>query len=136
MNTTTDTLSFTVAGIPKPKGSLRFLGKGRVVEQVKGSDEWRQTVAAEARKAMRGRCLLTGPLAVHAVVRIAQARSNRDTHPVGHNTGDIDKHARNLLDAMTGVVYRDDSQVVVLTVVKRYAPDSGVSVRLDAAEAL
>lgn len=41
--------------------------------------------------------------------------------PTGKNSGDVDKLARAILDALTGTVYMDDSQVVRLTVGKYYA---------------
>ena len=39
---------------------------------------------------------------------------------------DIDKLARAALDAMTGIVFRDDAQVVRLDVTKAYAQESGL----------
>lgn len=54
-------LAFTVHGTPRPKGSLRHVGNGRMIEQVKGSKEWRQTVAHAAREAHTGPAL-DGPL--------------------------------------------------------------------------
>jgi crossover junction endodeoxyribonuclease RusA len=44
---------------------------------------------------------------------------------------DIDKLARAVLDALTGILYRDDSEVVRLDVTKRYAaPTEAPSVRI------
>ena len=41
--------------------------------------------------------------------------------PISKNSGDVDKLARAILDALTGTVYVDDSQVVRLTVGKYFA---------------
>ena len=38
--------------------------------------------------------------------------------PVGRNTGDTDNHAKAIMDACTGIVWKDDSQVVSLRVEK------------------
>jgi crossover junction endodeoxyribonuclease RusA len=34
---------------------------------------------------------------------------------------DVDKLARLILDALTGIAWKDDGQVVILTAIKRYA---------------
>ena len=44
--------------------------------------------------------------------------------PIGRNIGDIDKLCRGVLDALTGVVFADDAQVVRLTAGKNYGGDS------------
>ena len=44
---------------------------------------------------------------------------------------DLDKLARALLDALTGIVYRDDSQVCSLSCSKCYAEQPGVDVRIE-----
>jgi Holliday junction resolvase RusA-like endonuclease len=41
---------------------------------------------------------------------------------------DVDKLARAVLDALTGVLYRDDGQVVTLDVTKRYGEQDGMTV--------
>lgn len=44
---------------------------------------------------------------------------------------DADKAARSCLDAMTGIVYADDAQVVVLIVTKNYGSRDKVRVRVE-----
>lgn len=127
-------ISFTVAGTPKPKGSLKHVGDGRMVEQVKGSKEWRNTVAWAARQALHGAAPLTGPVIVHAIVYIPRPKTNRDPYPITRSSGDDDKHSRNILDALADAgVYRDDSQVVDLFIRKRFAdtiaPGAHISVQ-------
>lgn len=134
----TPILDVFVAGTPKPKGSLRHVGKGRMVEQLAGSPTWRGTVREVAHGAAR--CCAdptcghlkagypnTGGVEVRAVLFFAKPKSapkTRDILPVTRSTGDIDKHARNLLDALVDAgVLRDDSQVIDLTVSKRYCRD-------------
>lgn len=41
---------------------------------------------------------------------------------------DVDKLARSVLDALTGVLYCDDGQVISLTVTKRYSRRPGVTI--------
>jgi Holliday junction resolvase RusA-like endonuclease len=115
----------TVHGQPKPKGSLRHVGKGRMVEQLAGSKPWRQTVAWAAREARGESATITDPAAVSIVVTVAKPKSapkTRRTWPSTRSSGDADKHARNVLDALVdAAVIADDSQVVDLTVRKVFA---------------
>lgn len=120
-------LVIVVTGTPKPKGSLRHVGNGRMVEQVKGSGTWRQAVARAARQAAIGtdrEIPFLGPVVVEATVTVHMSRTAEkrgDLWPHGRNHGDADKHARNILDALedAGVV-RNDAQVVELLIRKAY----------------
>lgn len=69
------------------------------------------------------------PVEVNLCVYLPQAKSNRDAFPIGRNTSDADNWAKMFLDAMNGVVFHDDSQVVSLNVQKLWADDAlGVGV--------
>lgn len=120
---TMTTIRIEVTGTPKPKGSLKHIGRGRLVEQVAGSAPWRQAVAWAARDQHNGQPI-TGPTLVMFEVRVTPPKSapkRRITWPVTRSSGDIDKHARNVLDALKdGGVLVDDSQVVELTARKRH----------------
>lgn len=124
-------LRITVHGQPTPKGSLRHVGKGRMVEQLAGSRPWREAVKYAALDANAGTPAITGPVAVGIVVTVAKPKSapkTRRTWPSTRSSGDADKHARNVLDALVdAAVIADDSQVVELAVHKVYpgeAPDA------------
>lgn len=121
-------------GAPKPKGSLKHIGRGRLVEQVEGSGTWRGKVAKAAREAMRCGYIgagpvhapaLDGPVAVEITVTVAKPKSapkRKETWPVTRASGDSDKLARNVLDALVdGCVLVDDSRAIDLMVRKRYA---------------
>lgn len=140
-------LSCWVPGRPKTKGSLDFqpgkkckccdcceayLPGGRAVENVAGSGRWRQLMAywmgIEMAKTGGG-APLEGPVIVAAVFHLP-------VHPIsGHawagRVGDLDKLARNLLDALTDAgVYGDDVQVTRLIVDKVEAGERGPGVDL------
>lgn len=51
----------------------------------------------------------------------ARLRKNAPAHPTLHSTKDVDKLARCILDALTGVFFKDDSQVIDLYASKAYA---------------
>jgi crossover junction endodeoxyribonuclease RusA len=112
-----------VLGIPKPKGSLKHIGHGRLVEQVAGSGTWRDQVAWACREQYKGEPLAE-PAVVDFEVRVAAPKSapkTRVTMPATRSSGDVDKHARNILDALVdGGVLADDSRVVDLRARKRH----------------
>lgn len=122
-------MNFTVYGKPAQMGSKRaFVRAGRAVMVNDNSDrqrQWYTAVASRAAEEMGDRELLAGPLVV--TLRFALARP-KGHFGSGRNAGvlkgsapqhhsqkpDIDKLVRNTLDAMTGVIWRDDAQVCEL----------------------
>ena len=125
-----------VPGLPKTKGSLTFRGNGYVEENVKGSARWRVLVAERVRADRRRRGLTSpsaGPVAVRALFWLPPAASPApfETYAAVHTrSGDVDKLARNVLDALganaavaakNGGAYVDDVQVVDLRAVKMLA---------------
>ena len=44
---------------------------------------------------------------------------------------DLDNVCKSIMDALNGVAYGDDSQIVSLTAIRRYAEDPGVFVEVD-----
>jgi Holliday junction resolvase RusA-like endonuclease len=93
---------------------------------------WRTDVRAEAKAAMIDRAVMEG--AVSVTVTFVMPR-NKGHFGSGRNAGvlkptaprwhtvrpDIDKLSRAVLDALTGIVWRDDGQVVQKHATKRYA---------------
>lgn len=123
------TVDFTVRGIPQTQGSKRaFVNKrtGRPIiteDSYEKHRDWRARVADAAQQAANGAPLIDGPVHVGLTFLLpkpASAPKRKPVWPVGARSGDIDKLARCCLDAMTGVVYHDDSQVVSLAAVKTY----------------
>jgi Holliday junction resolvase RusA-like endonuclease len=120
-------LTITAYGVPKPKGSLRHIGNGRLKEQLEGSPIWREAVKAAAFVAARTsgwQRLENTPVAVSATLtfeRPASAPKRRVTWPITRSSGDVDKQARNILDALVDAgIVKDDSQVIDLSIRKRY----------------
>ena len=130
------TLSFTVAGVAAPQGSKSLLGHGALVESSKRVAPWRADVRAAAMSAMGdGWQPLTGAVDVDIEVFLPRPKSHYGTgrnanavkhtaplYPTGHNSGDADKLARAILDALTSAgVWLDDAQVVKLRASKHWA---------------
>lgn len=116
-------IHIAVFGDPKTKGSLKHVGRGRLVEQVEGSKSWRQHVAWAAHSQYHGHPLNV-PVTVEFEVRVTAPKSaprRQATLPATRSSGDLDKHARNVLDALAdGGVLADDSRVVELCARKRH----------------
>lgn len=128
----TSGVTFQVDSRPIPQGSLRarVLPNGQAVVYADNSpdlQEWRKAVAWSARAAGI-KSAYEGPVRVVVVFDLPLSTSRRaqlkswlsDIRP------DVDKLARAVLDALTGVAYHDDAQVADLHVTKRWAsPQTG-----------
>lgn len=141
-------VEFTVRGLPVPQGNAKaFVRGGRAVVATGARTgplaDWRQAIAAEARAVMT-EPPADEPVVVHLWFRFPRPRSHYlpanarrlepelrvDAPDFVTTKPDADKIARAALDAMTGVVFRDDSQVARLVVEKRYHSTPGVFVRV------
>lgn len=120
-------ISFTAIGKPEPQGSARaFVPKGWsravITSDNPKNKNWRATVHIAARKALKAAKgqLFDGPVKVSAIFYLPRPKALKGEKP--HTTRpDADKLTRSILDAMTGVLYADDGQVVELDISKRYA---------------
>lgn len=105
--------SLVAYGTPAPQGSKRHVGRGIMVESSKKVAPWREDVK-QAALALReaGAPPLDGPIAVRMIVTLARPASapKRRRHP--DTTPDLSKLARSTEDALTGVLWADDSRVV------------------------
>lgn len=138
-------IAFTVHGVAQPKGSMRaFTPPGMkfpiVTDSNRNAKSWAQLVAHAADRALgEGPTqLLQGPVRVSVAFYLPRPKKfNKRGVPVAHLTApDLDKLLRSVLDALTEVVWHDDSQVVEVIAQKRYA-DVGcppcASIRVEAA---
>lgn len=117
-------LSVFIPGNPAPQGSKRHVGRGVMVESSKAVKPWRSDI--------RSACLdgdgqplayFDGPVTVRLdfVMRRPSSTPKKRTPPAIKKP-DIDKLARAVLDAIGSAgCWRDDSQVVRLSLTKRLA---------------
>lgn len=136
MNMTADlanniVIAFWVSGVPKPQGSKRAFNhpatKRIVMVEAAGAPlkDWRFDVKSTAAARMAGRPLIAQPTGVQLQVEFVLPRpvslpKNKAT-PRAVKKPDLDKLIRAVCDALKGVVYADDSQVVELVIGKRTA---------------
>lgn len=123
------TISFTVFGKPAQRGSKRafpFKRKdGRLAVAVSDdnvrSKDWMHNVSSAAAEAFRGE-LLTGPVSLSVQFYFCRPKSHfrsgdnvgvlRALAPDRHTQKpDLCKSIRAIEDALTGVIWRDDSQI-------------------------
>lgn len=110
-----------VPGRAAPQGSKRHVGRGVLVESSKAVGPWRTVVAWHLAQQWTA-APLDGPLCVVlAFVMPRPASSPKRSTPAAVKRPDLDKLTRACLDAGSGVVWRDDSQVVHLDASKRIA---------------
>jgi crossover junction endodeoxyribonuclease RusA len=123
-----------VPGTPAPQGSKRHVGRGILIEQSKAVGPWRERVALAAHQ--HGLTLMDGPVAVDLTFVLPRPKSAPKTRtPAATKRPDIDKLIRAILDALTGVAFSDDAQVVELTANKRLAdPGCGPGVWITVAD--
>jgi crossover junction endodeoxyribonuclease RusA len=88
---------------------------------------WRETIHQEAALAARAagwERIDEGPVVarVHFLLpRPQSAPKRRRTWPVNTRSGDLDKLVRACMDAITGIAFRDDAQVVAVVITKDWA---------------
>lgn len=140
---------YTIPGQPKTKGSMKCIGArgGRghqLIEDHKSSGPWREHVVGWLSKRGDVAAAPGQPLGAEVTFTLPRPKSHyrsrrnpstgvtestgvltasAPTHPVGRNTGDVDKLARLILDALQDgprPVIPDDAAVVDLTTRKRY----------------
>ena len=138
------TIHFHIPGQPVGKGRPR-IGKvgphARMFTPAK-TVNYESTIALFAAQAMAGRALLTGPVNLQMRVdfpipaswSMKKQRAAEAGQILPTVKPDSDNIVKAVCDAINGVVWKDDVQVVDLTVKKRYSVQPGVAVRIDEME--
>jgi Holliday junction resolvase RusA-like endonuclease len=149
-------IQFTVHGQPQPAGSKRgfYNAKARrviITDDATRSRPWKALVSDAAVEAMIGTAvlndkgyalpigtLLEGPLMVTLVFYVPRPKGHYGARglkpsapPYPTVKPDVLKLARAVEDALTGIVYRDDSQIVCEVLEKHYGEPARVDVTVD-----
>lgn len=133
--------NLTVYGAAAPAGSKRAVvnpssGRAFVIDANKNVAAWKREVRQAAGEAFHGE-LYTGPVSVEFTFYRVRPKGHYGT---GRNDGvlkasapayptqapDALKLARGVEDALTGLVYRDDAQIVDEVIRKRYGSPARV----------
>lgn len=136
-------VSIALPGVPRGKGRPRFriaYTKARKAFAHVYTDaetvKYEKALAWQAKAAMKGKPPYEGPLAVRVFAmmpvmpswpaRKRELAYEGRIHPMGRP--DLDNCAKSGLDALNGIVWHDDTQVVRLLVVKEFGAEPGLIV--------
>lgn len=144
-----EAIRFVVFGLAKPAGSKRaFPGKRKdgslfvnVSDDCETSRDWKNSVADAASQAFQGP-LLSGPLRVKFDIyrprlvghygtgkNAAVLKRSAPAYPTARP--DVLKLARAIEDAITGIVWRDDAQIVDERLAKHWGEPARVEVSIE-----
>lgn len=104
-------IQFRVYGRPAPQGSKKSIGGNRFVETSKYLPAWRAAVNAAAKAALPdGFVPFDEPVSIHMIFFIEPPKKPKFDWPAV--APDASKLQRAVEDALTGVIWVDDSRVV------------------------
>ena len=130
---------FEVEGAPVAQGRPRF-AKKNLKQRPFDPPESRhyKMLVAHTAKQHKPAELITGPVILYIDVckpllksfskRQTEAAVRREVLPIGRP--DVDNYAKGIKDALNGIMYKDDSQIVELNVRKYYAEVPKVVVKI------
>lgn len=104
----------------------------------KKTANYESLIAVAAQQAMAGRELIAGPvlMELRIVVPVAASWSKKKTtaalagEVMPTKKPDADNVLKAICDGINGIVFRDDVQVVNVSLSKRFGPTPGVTVRV------
>lgn len=128
-----ESISFTVLGEPTPEGSTRayyIKSLDRTVtthQNKKGLLAWRNRIATEAQRALEGKtwaCDCTSAYGVKVEFVLSRPPSVPEHKRINPTVKpDIDKLVRAINDALTGILFVDDCQVISMSMSKEYGDE-------------
>jgi len=136
-------IQFTVDGDPIPKGRPRFARRGHFVQTYTDAKtiDYETHVAMKARHAIGASDPLKGALTVFLYLRYGVPTSYSKKRKEACLRGveypkkvDLDNVYKSITDAMQGIVYLNDSQIVETHITKVYAETAGANVMVQETE--
>lgn len=136
----TFTVYFTVDGLPVGKQRPRFSKVGGFVKTYtpKKTADYESAVKESATKAMGSSEPLETPVAAYVYIKLPVPKSYSSQRKKDCLYGfekptkkpDLDNIVKSVLDALNGVVYQDDCQIISIHATKCYASEPGVDVMI------
>ena len=131
-------VTFFVPGEPTAKGRPRMARNGRVYTPEKTAHA-ESLAKMAASTAMGQNPPLEGPLSLQMVARFgvpgswSGARKERALagEEMPTKRPDVDNLIKLVADAMNGIVYGDDAQIVLMSAAKVYAPQAGTEITVE-----
>ena len=133
-------VSFVVPGEAVGKGRPRVStigGHARMFTPQKTAN-YETLIAMAAQQAMQGRELIAGPVLLEMKIAVSVAQSWSKKKTAEALAGDVmptkkpdaDNVLKAICDGINGIVFKDDVQVVNVSLSKRFSETPGVSVRV------
>ena len=128
-----------VPGIPQPQERPRVRAfidpktkeaRAHVYSRKGKTKNYRAMIAHEASLVMEERGLINDPLSLTITFYLAKPKSKPKYKIWPDVRPDLDNYIKAVKDALKGVVYKDDAQVVALTAIKRYAINTSPRTRI------
>lgn len=124
----TSSVVIELAGEPKGKGRPRFSRAGGFAYTPQPTRNYEAALRFAGQLAMNGAAPIEGPLKVEILAAFSVPQSWSKKKQCKAHTGlvrptgrpDLDNIAK-MLDALNGVVWRDDAQIVIAVIAKRYS---------------
>jgi crossover junction endodeoxyribonuclease RusA len=113
-----------VEGKPVPQGSMRAFNNRVVHNKPKELMAWRNHIALVVGRTIKEPT--DKPVEVVIAFQLLRPKSASRLYP--SVKPDLDKLIRSVLDALTGIAYIDDSQVISIKASKRYDTVQGVAI--------
>ncbi len=126
-------IKFKITGTPVPKGRPRFFRRGKYMGTYTPSNtrKWEEFVRFQAIR-YTPQTLWEGPISMTLKFLILRPKSLPKKVVWHIKKPDVDNLAKSIKDALQGIIYRTDSQIFSLTVMKEYSPsECGVEVEMD-----
>ena len=119
-------ISFSCDGTPVPQGSMKVINGHILHSQGSALAVWRSTVALSARFA--GAKPVEGAIGIEILFRVRRPKTVKRDYPTV--APDLDKYIRGVLDALTGIAYQDDAQVIDIKAKKVYSDMAGADIKI------
>lgn len=119
-------IEFRVVGQPIPQGSMKVINGHIIHSQGSALAAWRSLVALHAKRA--GATPTDKPISMTLIFIMKKPKTVSRQYPTV--APDLDKLVRGVLDALTAIAYKDDSQVIDIRALKIYGETPGLEARL------
>ena len=131
-------IEFFVPGEPVAKGRPRFARRTGHTYTPASTVMAENLVRVYAHEAMMGGTPMEGPVAVTIIAKLSIPKSWSNKRRAMASAGmlwptkkpDVDNLSKTFTDAMNGIVYSDDKQIIGMRVVKMYDEKPGTSVEV------
>lgn len=132
LNESQNIIAFKVSGVAQAKGNMRaskYSRRGKLYDSNKKLHSWTRTLSLQASK-HKPKNIWIGPVRLEIRIGLPKPSDHPKTKLWWHvKKPDLDKVLRGIKDPLTGIIYRDDSQVVSVSIDKTYSNEPYVEIR-------